>query len=103
MAADGEALKELTRERVPLDWATTQHNLGVALERLGERESGTETLQKAVAADGEALKELTRERVPLDWATTQNNLGEALERLGERERESGTETLQRRWRPMARR
>ena len=60
MAADGEALKERTRERVPLDWAATQHNLGVALERLGEREresgSGTETLQKAVAADGEALR-----------------------------------------------
>ena len=34
------ALEDLTRERVPLDWAATQTNLGAALERLGERESG---------------------------------------------------------------
>ncbi|WGJ13471.1 tetratricopeptide repeat protein [Methylocapsa sp. D3K7] len=86
-----EALKEYTRERVPLDWAMIQNNLGNALTRLGERESGTETLNKAVDAYREALKEYTRERVPLDWAMIQNNLGNALSRLGERE--SGTETL----------
>jgi tetratricopeptide (TPR) repeat protein len=86
-----EAQKELTRERVPLDWAMTQNNLGTALRGLGERESGTETLRKAVDAFREALKERTRERVPLDWAGTQNNLGNALLGLGERE--SGTETL----------
>ena len=33
-----EALKERTRERVPLDWAQTQNNLGTALRPLGERE-----------------------------------------------------------------
>jgi tetratricopeptide (TPR) repeat protein len=86
------ALSLAPRERVPLDWATTQDRLGSALRALGERESGTATLQKAVAAYGEALKEWTRERVPLDWAATQNNLGTALETLGNRE--SGTETLQ---------
>ena len=31
------ALEEWTRERVPLDWATTQNNLGNALRSLGER------------------------------------------------------------------
>ncbi len=31
VAAYREALKEWTRERVPLDWATTQNNLGNAL------------------------------------------------------------------------
>jgi hypothetical protein len=36
-----EALQELTRARVPLDWAATQMNLGVALASLGARESGT--------------------------------------------------------------
>ena len=41
VAAYREALKERTRERVPLDWATTQNNLGNALSRLGEREGGT--------------------------------------------------------------
>jgi hypothetical protein len=35
------ALEERTRERVPLDWAMTQNNLGLALQALGERESGT--------------------------------------------------------------
>ena len=76
-----------TRERVPLDWARTQNNLGTALSTLGERESGTARLEEAVAAYRAALEERTRERVPLDWATTQNNLGNALwsaRRAGER-------------------
>ena len=41
VAAYHAALEEWTRERVPLDWAVTQINLGTALRRLGERESGT--------------------------------------------------------------
>ena len=41
VAAFPEALKEWTRERVPLDWATVQNNLANALSMLGERESGT--------------------------------------------------------------
>ena len=65
------ALEERPRERVPLDWATTQSNLGAALMTLGARESGTVRLEPAVAAYREALEERTRERVPLDWATTQ--------------------------------
>ena len=82
-------LVELTnRERVPLEWAMTQHNLGTALLRLGRRESGTTKLEEAVAAFREALQEHTRERVPLKWAMTQNNLGLALLSLGQRE--SGT-------------
>ena len=86
------ALEEWTRERVPLDWATTQNNLGNALSVLGERESGTARLEEAVAAYRAALEERTRERVPLDWATTQSNLGAALWTLGERE--SGTARLE---------
>ena len=77
---------------MPLDWAVTQNNLGIALSTLGERESGTARLEEAVAAYRAALQEWTRERVPLDWAATQNNLGNALSRLGERE--SGTERLE---------
>src|SRR6516165_5458809 len=48
------------RERVPLDWAMTQTNLGLALWRFGERESGTAKLEEAVVAYREALKEYTR-------------------------------------------
>jgi len=91
VSAYREVLKEHTRERVPLDWATTQNNLGNALSTLGERESGTARLDEAVSAYREALKVRTRERVPLDWAMTQNNLGIALSTLGERE--SGTARL----------
>ena len=86
IAAHRAALTEKARERVPLDWATIQNNLGNALEKLGERESGTSRLEDAVAAFRAALTERTRERVPLDWATTQNNLGAALEAGRARER-----------------
>ena len=44
------ALELSRRDRAPLDWATTQNNLGSALATLGERESGTDRLEKAVAA-----------------------------------------------------
>src|SRR5262245_55604574 len=73
------------REQVPLEWARTQNNLGLALWKLGERESGTAKLEEAVTAYREALKERTRKRVPLDWAKTQTNLGLVFWRLGERE------------------
>ena len=92
VTAHRDALLERTRDRVPLDWAATQNNLGTELWRLGERESGTARLEEAVSAHRDALLEYTRDRVPLDWAMTQNNLGNALVRLGERE--SGTARLE---------
>jgi tetratricopeptide (TPR) repeat protein len=92
VAAYREALKERARERVPLDWAMTQNNLGSALSILGGRENGTAKLEEAVATYREALKEWTRERVPLQWAMTQNGLGNALSDLGRRE--SGTAKLE---------
>ena len=63
---------------MPLDWATTQNNLGTALSRLGDQSGQSAPLQEAVVAYRAALQERTRERVPFDWATTQNNLGNAL-------------------------
>ena len=83
-----EALKERTRERVPLDWAMTQTNLGIALFRLGERDSGTAKLEEAIAAYREALKEHTRERYPLDWAGNFGNEGVALMLLAERRQDA---------------
>jgi tetratricopeptide (TPR) repeat protein len=67
---------------VPLEWAATQNNLGMALRTSGR-------LEEAVTAYQEALKERTQERMPLDCAMTQNNLGLALGTLGERERGTG--------------
>jgi tetratricopeptide (TPR) repeat protein len=78
VAAYRDALKETTRERVPLDWAMTQNNLGIALRRLGERADGTKRLDEAVAAYCEALQERTRERVPLAWGQSQHSLANAL-------------------------
>ena len=92
IAAFREALKENSRELLPLDWAMIQNNLCNALRTLGEREGGTARLEEAVAACREALKEWTHERVPLQWAMAQTNLGNALMRLGERE--GGTARLE---------
>ena len=79
------ALAEYQRSEFPLEWGMTQNDLGLVLERLGERESGTARLEEAVTAYRAALEELTRDRASLDWARTQNNLANALTRLGERE------------------
>jgi tetratricopeptide (TPR) repeat protein len=73
------------RSSSPREWAMAQMNLGVALQTLGERESGTARLQEAMAAYREALQENKRESVPLLWAMTKMSLGTALFRLGERE------------------
>jgi tetratricopeptide (TPR) repeat protein len=92
VAAYRAALQEFPRDRVPLQWAAVQINLGAALARLGEREPGTDRLEAAVAAYRAALEECTRDRVPLDWAMTQVTLGTALQNLGERE--AGTDRLE---------
>jgi tetratricopeptide (TPR) repeat protein len=92
VAAFGEASDELPRERMPLEWAQTQMNLGNALATLGELKKEPVLLKKAVTTYRDVLQEWTRERVPVDWAMTQMNLGNALATLGEWE-ESGTTQL----------
>jgi tetratricopeptide (TPR) repeat protein len=87
-----DMLKERTREREPIDWATIQNNLGETLRTLGERENGTVRLEQAADALRAALEEHTRDRAPLQWAMTQCNLGNALSALGNRE--SGTARLE---------
>ena len=82
IAAYRAALEERTQERVPLDWAMTQNNLGNALSDLGRMRGSEALIEEAIAAYRAALEELTQERVPLDWAMTQNNLGAALSDLG---------------------
>jgi tetratricopeptide (TPR) repeat protein len=64
VAAFHEALKEYTRERVPLDWAMTQNNLGNALRTLGERESSAARLEEAVLACRQSLTEFTETAAP---------------------------------------
>ena len=85
------ALEVRTRERSPIEWASTQNNLGIALRALGEREGDPERLERAVTAYRAALEVRTREHLPLDWASTQDNLGNALWTLGKWK--SGTRRL----------
>ena len=76
-------MKERTQERVPLDWATTQNNLGVVLKTLGEQTGDIQVLNQAKTVFEAALKERTQERVPVAWAQTQNNLRLTLAKLAE--------------------
>jgi tetratricopeptide (TPR) repeat protein len=90
LEAYGAAPQEVSRDWLLLQ-ARTQNNLGNALLKLGERESGAaqiEMLKKAKRAFRAALKELTRPRLSLEWAAVKNNLGNALSRLGEQERDT---------------
>ena len=64
-----------------MQWAETQHDLGDALRRLDERDSGTAHLEQAVAAYRAALTIRTGDRVPLLWARTENALGSTLPTL----------------------
>ena len=72
------ALEERTRERVPLLWATTQMNLGTALQTLGERESGTERLEEAVVAFRAALADWTPQVAPHWHESAQQSLARTL-------------------------
>jgi len=87
-----ETLRVWPPDRLPLQRAAIQNNLGNALFRIGELETGTHRLEEAATVYRDALKEWTRDRVPLHWATAQNNLGAALVRLSERE--PSTRTLE---------
>jgi tetratricopeptide (TPR) repeat protein len=84
-----EALKEYTRERVPLQWAMTQNNLGNALTRLGERESGTARLEQAVEAYHAALEVLGP--AAASYYVAQRNLARAEALLAERRSVSAAE------------
>jgi hypothetical protein len=92
VAAYREAVKERRRQRVPLDWAMTQNNLGNALRTLGEREGGTARLEEAVTACRDALKEYTRERGAARLGGDPEQSRQRASTLGERE--GGTARLE---------
>ena len=81
------ALRVYTEDAEPLRWATTQNNLGNALQDQGNRNAGPEgaaLLAEAVTAFRAALRVHTEDAHPLAWAGTQNNLGGALGTQGTR-------------------
>ena len=59
--------------------------LGNAHVSLGERDSSTTHLERAVKAYNSALEWVRRESMPLNWAMLQNSLGNALWVLGKSE------------------
>jgi len=78
-----EMLKVKTLDRLPMDYAMTQNNLGNAYIRLAEVESKAVNCQKAIQTYEEALKVTTLAHLPMDYAMTQNNLGNAYRTLAE--------------------
>ena len=83
-----EVLEVRTRQRVPLEWAATEANIGNTLLTIGRQTSGTTETQEAVVAYRQTLQEVTRENSPATWALIQNNLGDALSVLGSKEHNS---------------
>ena len=82
VAAYRAALQEWTRERVPLDWAMTQNNLGIALRRLGragERDG----------AAGGGGRRLSRGTGGMDARAGAARLGDDAEQSRHRAREAG--------------
>lgn len=78
------ALEEFTRARVPLDWATTQSNFGLALEALGEREAVAARLEEAAEAYQAALGVFEAANATYYVSIASSNLQRVEERLRER-------------------
>jgi tetratricopeptide (TPR) repeat protein len=85
------ALEVRTRERVPLDWAQTQANLGNALFTLGAREDGTERLEQSVEAYCTALEVFKAAGASHYVTGTERNLARAEALLTERRGASAAE------------
>ena len=82
MTADDDIALDDCREKVPMAWARTQQNLGVALRKLGTLERDTTQLHAAVEACQLALEEYEPETAPLEWTTAQADLGITLSVVG---------------------
>ncbi|PZU09742.1 hypothetical protein [Sphingomonas sp.] len=87
-----QALLEQPQAAMPLVWAKTQAEMGLAIGRLARRDPAAAKLEDAVTALREALKEVTAANAPDDWAQMQFNLGGILADLGKRE--TGTAHLE---------
>jgi tetratricopeptide (TPR) repeat protein len=78
-----EALKVYTRDRYPMQYGTTQNNLGNTYKTLAEVEAKAENSKRAIEAHEKAMEVYTRDRYPMQYGTTQNNLGNAYSTLAE--------------------
>ena len=96
-----DALEVRTRKDLPLQWATTQNNLGAALGDLGGRTEGPAGLHRTrlPQACRDALEVRTRKDLPLQWAMTQNNLGSCAPQSRRAHRGSSRPSIPQRGRP----
>lgn len=78
-----EALKVRTLEDVPIEYARTQHNLGIAYGILAEIKDKAENCMKAIQAYQEALKVYTPGDFLVQYIRTQKNLGNLYRILAE--------------------
>ena len=63
------ALMERTQDRVPLDWADTEYNLGRTLIDIGKRQNGTESLNAALEAFQKSLPVFRNAASPWSYYT----------------------------------
>jgi tetratricopeptide (TPR) repeat protein len=75
IASFEQALEVYTPDRLSIDFARTQNNLGIAYRTLAEVEDKAANSRKAIAAYERAIKVYTHDRFPMDFAGIQNNLG----------------------------
>ncbi len=72
-------MRTYTREDFPLEWARTNHNLGIAYSK-GDLASN---IEQGIAAFKRSLQVRIREAFPENWARTQLNLGKAYSKRSE--------------------
>ena len=77
-----EALLVRRRAEIPLEWALTKNNLGIALWRRACASGSQSELLEAKQCMEDALLERTEQRAPFDRAGSILNLGQILLRLG---------------------
>lgn len=88
-----KALKILTRDDAPVEWAMTQRQLGAILQIMAERANDKQILGLAADAFRATLSVLTRSDYPREWAAAQNRLGLAIYRLDVGLKDIDTEKL----------
>ncbi|SMH50797.1 caspase family protein [Mesorhizobium australicum] len=84
LAAGDEALRLADYIGDPQLKLRTRNDIGLTLRRIGEREPGTESLDRAASILREALASTTRDADVALWGRMQQTFGEALVRIGER-------------------
>ncbi len=78
----GQALKGISKNEHPVNWAYLKKNLGMVLHTIGEKgKLDIDSLERAKANYEEALEVFSQSKTPFPWAAIQALLGSVLYRL----------------------